>query len=988
MKKVKLFALLACLVFVLSAFAMACTTVKPSTDPESTPESEIVSTPESEPSTEPESEPSTEPESEPSSEPESEPTPDPVTYTATFMADGVEVEKVTYLETDTEITEPAVPAKDGYTGAWEEYVLGSDITVNAVYTAIVYTVHFDVDGVEDITFTVETIGQVEFPAVPAKDGYTAAWDITEDALTLADVTVNAVYTAIVYTVHFDVDGVEDITFTVETIGQVEFPAAPEKEGYQVTWSISEEDLGLEDVTVNAVYTAIVYTVHFDVDGVEDITFTVETIGQVEFPAAPEKDGYQVTWSISEEDLGLEDVTVTVVEERLFTIKFVGVEGYDDIVVPESQLDVNNIPAAPVKDGYVTGWEEPVLDAINATVTITYWEMTERDYYTRDVVGAEMVRVFAPISDANSIAWDETEKAYHFVNNNQVDDNRALTFDRNYINKLAELGLMGISFEVKLDANVAGEILYRGFYPGWWTTNWGVDFWAHSGAQDWIKINVDFAKVPVADDGALKTIFMLGDHGSGLWVRNVELYDPDFDNLTDRDFVNGFEVHHLASTNKVSWDETEGAILFTNNVTDQDNKRGFWMKKDFTDAIKARAASITFKVKFVGERAVVGADNSLYVINGVINPEEPIWFNWGSAQLVGYAESGWVDVVMPITEDLYRIALLCTSGSFYVKDIAFIAPEFIPEVDELTHENFAKMFTGLAAGSSVVWDETEGAFRFINAATAGDDSRAIILNPKFMAKLREVTDKLTFKVKFLNNSNPHGGDDRSLYVSYGETNANKWWGNHMGVGWQENTWVDVTTTFNADTSLTLILLNCTGDFLVKDFAIPQPATLTTVHEYEIAPTTAVVTGIRNNTVEEVTTVNDAPAGVNGSALKLAYTALYGGFALSFPEYTGAMQADYMLNFRIYIGSAQLSAALWFYNIEYAGAGGDHRDHVAENIVTNEWVDLLISPSNLPAFVNSQGKFVGFQVGLFADGISEFYIDSLSIVGMVNNNIAII
>ncbi|MBQ8725947.1 MAG: hypothetical protein IJY84_02460 [Clostridia bacterium] len=703
MKNVKLFAILACLVFAFSAFALACTPSEPSSDPESTPSSELVSTPESEPSTEPESQPSTEPESQPT---ESQPDPDPVTYCITFMADGAEVEKVYYLETDTEIDEPDVPAKDGYVAAWEEYTLGGDDTVNAVYTAIVYTIHFDVEGVEDITFTIETIDQVEFPA------------------------------------------------------------------------------------------------------------------------APEKDGYQVTWSISEEDLGLEDVTVTVVEERLYTVKFVGIDGIEDIVVPESQLDVNNLPAAPVKDGYVTGWEEPVLDADNATVTVTYWEMTEREYYTRDIVGAEMVSVFAPTSDANSIAWDETEKAYHFVNNDQVDDNRALTFERNYIIKLAELGVKSISFEVKLDDYVEGETLYRGFYPDWWTANWGVDIWQISDAQDWIQIIVNMSDLPMASDGALKTIFMLGDKGSGLWIRNVEICDPDFDNLTDRDFVNAFSIHHLASTNKVSWDETENAVLFTNNVTDEDDKRGFWMGKDFTDAIKARAASITFKVKFVGERAVTGKDNSLYVINGVVRPDNG-WFNWGSAQQVGYAESGWVDVLVPITEDIHRIALLCTSGSFYVKDITLIAPEFIPELDELTHENFAKMFNPLAAGSSVVWDETEGAFRFIvddTAAFNGDNSRAFILNPEFMAKLREAGVGLSFKVKFLNSVNPSlnqdgtNNDDKSLYVSYSETNANKWWGNHTGVGWEEDSWVDVSTTFNSDESLTLMLLNCTDDFLLKDFVL--------------------------------------------------------------------------------------------------------------------------------------------------------------------------
>lgn len=66
-----------------------------------------------------------------------EPDPDPVTYTVTFVADGETVATVTYEAGETSIEEPAVPAKDGYTGAWKPYTLNdTNITVNAVYTAI------------------------------------------------------------------------------------------------------------------------------------------------------------------------------------------------------------------------------------------------------------------------------------------------------------------------------------------------------------------------------------------------------------------------------------------------------------------------------------------------------------------------------------------------------------------------------------------------------------------------------------------------------------------------------------------------------------------------------------------------------------------------------------------------------------------------------------------------------------------------------------
>lgn len=60
----------------------------------------------------------------------------PTSYTATFMADGTEVAKVTFLEGDTILlNEPAVPEKEGFYGEWEKYTLkNADMTINAVYS--------------------------------------------------------------------------------------------------------------------------------------------------------------------------------------------------------------------------------------------------------------------------------------------------------------------------------------------------------------------------------------------------------------------------------------------------------------------------------------------------------------------------------------------------------------------------------------------------------------------------------------------------------------------------------------------------------------------------------------------------------------------------------------------------------------------------------------------------------------------------------------
>lgn len=61
----------------------------------------------------------------------------PITYTVTFKADGKIIGTAEYTVENTDITEPRVPKKEGYTGKWSGYTLnGGDKTVNAIYTSV------------------------------------------------------------------------------------------------------------------------------------------------------------------------------------------------------------------------------------------------------------------------------------------------------------------------------------------------------------------------------------------------------------------------------------------------------------------------------------------------------------------------------------------------------------------------------------------------------------------------------------------------------------------------------------------------------------------------------------------------------------------------------------------------------------------------------------------------------------------------------------
>ena len=247
-------------------------------------------------------------------------------YTVTFVADGVTVDTVTYTEGAESITEPEVPAKEHYTGAWEAYTLDGNVTVNAVYTLTEYTVSFVADG-ETVAVENYTIEDTEItePTAPAKDHYTVGWETYE--LTGGNVTVNAVYTAIEYTLSFThprtgMPVAAPMTYTIENMSEIVFPEVPADlamDGYTVAWNKQAADVTIGGFDVNPVWTAIEYQVRFvhpktGMDILEPITYTVETMGEVQFPEVPEgyqMEGYTVGWDKTVDDVALGGLVVSL-----------------------------------------------------------------------------------------------------------------------------------------------------------------------------------------------------------------------------------------------------------------------------------------------------------------------------------------------------------------------------------------------------------------------------------------------------------------------------------------------------------------------------------------------------------------------------------------------------------------------------------------------------------------------------------------------------
>ena len=294
----------------------------------------------------------------------------PKTYSVTFVAGGNVISVVSYLENTATISEPSVPNMTGYTGTWEQYSLGAaNIIVNAVYTPIEYTVTFVADGatVGTAVYTVENRDIAE-PLVPEKTGYSAEWE--NYSLKTGDMTVNAVYTPIEYTVTFVADGatVGTAVYTVENRDIAE-PLVPEKTGYSAEWE--NYTLTTGDITIHALYTPIVYTVIFVADNetVAERTYTIEHT-EVAAPPVPSKEHYTAAWE--EYFLTTGDLTVNAVYtpiEYMITFvadgKTVGKVGYtiEDNAVAEPQV--------PHKENFIGTWEDYTLTGRDFTVNAVY-----------------------------------------------------------------------------------------------------------------------------------------------------------------------------------------------------------------------------------------------------------------------------------------------------------------------------------------------------------------------------------------------------------------------------------------------------------------------------------------------------------------------------------------------------------------------------------------------------------------------------------------
>lgn len=292
-------------------------------------------------------------------------------YKISFVADGVTL-KTTHYGYDTgEIEKPKIPEKLGYKATWEEFSLtGGDITVNAIYTPVVYFVRF-FNGETLVHSCTCTYGEISAnePEVEPKRGYKSEWVYTfgED-----ECTAELVYTPVTYTVNF-VDGdklIASFSLTVldENNGFL-FPAVPERAHYSAEWQLTKTEG--ETVEFTPVYTPVKYTVTF-YDGVNKVCETQYDIENtcITPPAVPQREHYICGWENYVLNGGDKTVNL-IVTPVIYTVTFVA--GDKIIASVNYTVENNKITPPPVPEvfGQYGEWESFSLTGGNVTVKAVY-----------------------------------------------------------------------------------------------------------------------------------------------------------------------------------------------------------------------------------------------------------------------------------------------------------------------------------------------------------------------------------------------------------------------------------------------------------------------------------------------------------------------------------------------------------------------------------------------------------------------------------------
>ena len=350
------------------------------------------------------------------------------TYTATFVADDGTVEEVEFTVEDDSLTEPAVPAKVGYTGKWEDYdIVADDITVEAVYTPIVYNITYGglEDGehsnteeytIESATITLQDASRVGYDFVGWYDGEQEVTKIAQGSH--GDITLTAKWEAIVYNITYVglEDGehsnaeeytIESATITLQDASRVGYDFVGWYDGEREVTEIAQGSHG--DITLTAKWEAIVYGITYEnLKGasmpskttytIEDETFALQSLsGVVGYDFVGWYDGEQEVTEIAQGSHG--DITLTAKWEAIvYNITYVGLEDGEHSNAEEYTIESATITLQDAsRVGYdFVGWYDgerevtEIAQGSHGDITLTAkWEAIVYGITYENLKGASM-----------------------------------------------------------------------------------------------------------------------------------------------------------------------------------------------------------------------------------------------------------------------------------------------------------------------------------------------------------------------------------------------------------------------------------------------------------------------------------------------------------------------------------------------------------------------------------------------------------------------
>lgn len=354
-------------------------------------------------------------------------------YDVTFDVDGEKT--TTSLPFGSVIPNPTAPSKTGYTfTGWNpDFKEGATVPVDGItYTAQwqinQYTITFDTKGGSQIApITQDYNSEITKPADPTKEGHTfAGWDKDIPSnMPAENMTITASWTVNQYEVAFKngEDVVASGNYDYATV--IALPEdAPTREGYTLSWDGYTEGMTVpaKDITFNAKWTPIDYTITFDSNGgseVAAITQGYET--SVTPPADPTKTGYAFEgWEPAvPETMPLNGLTcVAQWKINQYTLTFDLNGGESKTIAPiTADYDTDVTVDDPTRTGYTfKGWDPEFTGKVPAADTkyTALWEVNNYTITFDTDGGSEVADITLPYGSAITAPEKPTKTGYTFA----------------------------------------------------------------------------------------------------------------------------------------------------------------------------------------------------------------------------------------------------------------------------------------------------------------------------------------------------------------------------------------------------------------------------------------------------------------------------------------------------------------------------------------------------------------------------------------------